>query len=124
MMEGTDTIVQLSEELVARLSEISSRLKYPVDAEIIYEGHTPIVGILLVAGRIKLVRGRRVRQVLERGALLGVPELLEKKAFEYTAQIQGGSEICYLDQSTIQEILRSDDEELISLFQGLIEATA
>lgn len=123
-MEGTDTIVQLSEELVARLSEISSRLKYPVDAEIIYEGHTPIVGILLVAGRIKLVRGRRVRQVLERGALLGVPELLEKKAFEYTAQIQGGSEICYLDQSTIQEILRSDDEELISLFQGLIEATA
>jgi CRP-like cAMP-binding protein len=124
MMKDIESIIHIPEELVSKLAKLSARLTYPVDAEIIYEGHTPIVAILLTKGRIKLVRGRRVRKILERGSLLGVPELMNNSPFEYTAQINRGSEIIYLDRSTIKEILEGTDPELAEIFVELLEQTA
>lgn len=113
------SIIQLCPDVVAKLRLKCVAMKYPVEADLIYEGHIPIVGILLLSGKIKLYRGRRLRQQIDQGHLLGVRELMHGLAFEYTARINPGSEICYLDKSTILELHDDDDRELSELISAL-----
>jgi len=119
MIKMKSSIIQLCTDNVAKLRKISVPMKYEVEADLIYEGHTPIVGILLLSGKIKLYRGRRLRQQLDKGHLLGVRELMLNLAFEYTARIIAGSEICYLDRSTMLELLEDEDERLSELISSL-----
>jgi CRP-like cAMP-binding protein len=119
MIKMKSSIIHLCPETVSKLQEKSVAMKYQVEVDMIYEGHIPIVGILLLFGRIKLYRGRRLKQQLDRGHLLGVRELMQGVPFEYTARICSGSEICYLDKSTILELLQHEDQELVELISSL-----
>lgn len=120
MIKESQSLIRLTPEQLEKLEESFPRLFYSVATDLVYEGHTPIVAVALLKGRIKLVKGRRVRDVLERGALLGVYELIHHLPFEHTVHILSGSEICYLDRSTLYELLNEEDHELNEVLEDLV----
>lgn len=106
----TDTIFRLEPAIIERLTSYAPPLIYTVDQEIHYEGHIPIVGYLLIDGQIKLTKNDRLKLVLEAGHLFGLPELMSGAPFDFTAKITRQSQICYLDRSTVLEIMDGEDQ--------------
>ncbi len=106
----TDTIFRLQPAIIERLKSYAPPLLYSIDQAIHYEGHIPIVGYLLLEGQIKLTRNDRLKLVLEAGHLFGLAELMNGISFDFTAKVSKQSRICYLDRSTVLEIMESEDQ--------------
>ena len=106
----TDTIFRLQPSVIKSLKSYAPPLVYSIDQEIHYEGHIPIVGYLILDGQIKLTKNDRLKLVLEAGHLFGLTELMNRMPFDFTAKVSKQSRICYLDRSTILEIMESEDQ--------------
>lgn len=96
------------------LSQFSEPRTYQTETEIIYEGHVPHAGFLLVEGSISFYRNKKLISKLESGSLFGIAELMAHTPFPYTAVITPGSKVAILDRSTVLE-LKNKAKELSQL---------
>lgn len=107
------SIIEVSPELMAKIINLSEGHKYTVDSHLYYEGQTPIVAYLLIAGEASLVKKRRKTIPIRRGSIFGLKELIQNEKSIYGAVIKSHSEVCFLDRSLINEIENLDkDHEL------------
>lgn len=80
--------------------------------DLIYKGHIPHAAYLLVDGGM-FIKDKGYQVPLEKGAVIGIDEILNNKPFRYDVIVEGGSEIIILDKSTICEL--SQDGHLHSI---------
>jgi CRP-like cAMP-binding protein len=89
---------------ISSLIQFSEPRVYNAETELIYQGHVPHAGFLLIEGTIRFLKNKKVIHEVETGGLFGVIELMGHKPFPYTAVITPGSKVAILDRSTILEL--------------------
>ena len=116
-MKKKPIITKLLQELIQTVSSVSSLKQYKNKADIIYKGHIPHSGFLLVDGRITLKSSRDKSFDIFNGSLIGVRELMNAEPFNFDAQIESNSSVYILDKSTVNEILFGENPLLKEVFQ-------
>lgn len=112
----------LTEHEIETICAHLSSIIYKRDANLIYKGHVPMVGHLLVDGEITFVKSSRPILKLKKGSVFGVKELIEGTPFPFNTQVSPETEVVILDRSTIQEILASGDKELQRILVDILSA--
>ncbi len=113
--------IELSSELIKKITSYFPSKKYKTQSHLFYEGQVPISGFLILDGSIQITHKRKLKKMLKAGYLLGVFELLNKKPIEISAEVYPDTEVCFLDKTTLLEVLKSPDNELFQLFKMFIE---
>ncbi|MGZ3788801.1 MAG: cyclic nucleotide-binding domain-containing protein [Bacteriovorax sp.] len=109
--------IKLENTVIAEILKHSPQKKFQVEAPLFYEGQIPIVAYLIIEGGISLFKKKKPRKTLKAGSLLGLKELLNNSPAELSAKVQADSTICFLDKSTIQEILHKENSLLALLLK-------
>ncbi|MFA6236356.1 MAG: cyclic nucleotide-binding domain-containing protein [Bacteriovorax sp.] len=109
--------IALENKIIAEITKFSPLMKFPADAPLFYEGQIPIVAYLLIDGCIHLFKKKKQKKSLKAGSLIGYSEMMNNSPSELTAQIQADSTVCFLDKSTIIEILKGDDSQLAAFLK-------
>ena len=99
-----------TDKVLKKLEGICTPREFKVETDLYYEGHTPVVAYLVLEGKVNLIKRKKVKVVAEKGVILGLKELMAHTPCNFGAKIQPNSKVCFLDKSTILEILNCDDE--------------
>jgi CRP-like cAMP-binding protein len=113
--------VKIENDLIDHVKHISQEKKFIVDSNLFYEGQVPIVAYLVVKGCIELFRNKKVKFSLNEGSIVGVKELLSHTPSKLSARVQADSVLCFLDKSTLKEIIDNPHSHLRTV---LSEASA
>ena len=114
-------IIEVSEEILEKIKSISESHTYTADSDLYYEGQIPVVAYLLLKGEVTLIKKRRKSIPIRHGSLFGLKELMRLEKSVYGAQIKAGSEVCFLNRSSINEIINLEiDEDLKAIFEDLL----
>ncbi|MBT6325773.1 MAG: cyclic nucleotide-binding domain-containing protein [Bdellovibrionales bacterium] len=109
-------MTKVPSNIIKDLDEIVSARLYRNNADIIYKGHIPHCGFLLLKGEITLTISKTEKIILDSGSLIGVRELMQSDPIGFDVKISSNSSVLILDRSTVDEILKSDNEGLKELF--------
>lgn len=96
------------------------KIEVRFESTIIYQGHTPHAGYLLLEGEAILCKKNRPLQKLQNRSLIGVEELLEHKPFKWDLKLKPGSKLIVLDKSTVKEILENQEHKAHQYLNSLI----
>lgn len=116
--------IELSSDLLDKIATFFPSKKFKTQSHLFYEGQIPISGYLIIDGSIQVSHKKKFKKILNSGYLLGINELLNKKPIHLSAEAFPNTEICFLDKTTLQEILNGADAELLELFNSLLEKAA
>lgn len=113
--------VKIENDLINQIKILSQEKKFFVDSHLFYEGQVPIVAYLVVKGCIELFKNKKVKFSLNEGCIVGVKELLNHTPSKLSARVQADSVLCFLDKSTLKEIIDNPQSHLRNI---LTEANA
>ena len=111
--------IKIQQPLIDIIKDKGNIHTYSVQSDLFYEGQTPIVAYLILEGKINLVKGKKVKLILEKHHLIGVKELMEHLPSRYGAKIMPNTKVSFLDRSTILEILEHKDCDLETFLNEL-----
>lgn len=112
---GTNQSIKLENEFISEIKKFSQETKFSTSSTLYYEGQIPIVAYLLIEGSIHLLKNNKIKKILKPGTLIGLNELMTNSPSKLSAQVQAESVLCFLDKSTLIEIIKYQNNEL-SLF--------
>jgi CRP-like cAMP-binding protein len=113
--------IELNSDLIDKITDYFPSKKFKSQSHLFYEGQIPISGYLVLDGSIQVSYKKKFKKMLNAGYLIGVAELLNKKPIQLSAEAFPNTEICFLDRTTLLEIFKGHDVELVALFKALIE---
>jgi signal-transduction protein with cAMP-binding, CBS, and nucleotidyltransferase domain len=118
-MKETQTLLTATEiEAIKKESEV---LTITSDFDIVYENHIPSTGVVLLSGKIELIKGDdRLR--IEPHHMLGVKELLNEEPSTYGFRIKADSQVVLIGKSTILNSLKDKKSQLFRLFKECLNA--
>ena len=109
-------VTRVPVNVISELKKIVQQRRYKRDADIIYKGHVPHCGFLLLEGEITLRLSKTKILTLNKCSLIGIRELMNAEPFKFDAYIKSDSKVYILDRSTVNELLKSENEKLKALF--------
>jgi CRP-like cAMP-binding protein len=112
--------LDLNNHLIKNLLRHFEEKRIQVDQQIVYRGHIPFAGILLLDGQIVASNTRTTRE-FNTGALIGVKELMEGNPLKYTIEVKSGSTIMILDRTSLVDLGDAKDKAAQEIF---LEITA
>jgi len=115
-MSNVQQFTKVPFSIIKDLDEIVSARLYRNDADVIYKGHVPHCGFLLLEGQITLTISKTKKVVLNSGSLIGVRELMNSDPIAFDVNISSNSSVLILDRSTVDDILKSNNEGIKDLF--------
>ena len=113
--------IELSSDLIDKITSYFPSKKFKTQSHLFYEGQIPISGYLVLDGSIQVSYKKKFKKMLNAGYLIGVAELLKKQPIKISAEAFPNTEICFLDKTTLLELFKEHDNELVELFKALIE---
>ncbi len=119
-MSVTKTI-KLDPKLVSEIIKFSPVRKFSTLSPLFYEGQVPIVAYLIISGSVVLSKNKKVRSVVNEGHIIGLNELMSHSPSKLCAEVSPDSTLCFLDKSTMLEIINHEKSELSKFFARLTE---
>lgn len=116
-----DSIIRFDPKIIEMIEYHGGQLDCHTDMTLFYEGHIPIVVYLLKSGRIEVGQGKKKLFQLSPGETLGLNEFYQKCPSLFWAQAQKGSELIYIDKSTLNELIDNGPkkiQEVLSMALG------
>jgi CRP-like cAMP-binding protein len=113
--------IEISPEQVEEIQNHFSSKKFKSQSYLFYEGQIPISGYLIVDGTVQISTKNKFKKILTNGSIIGVRELLKKEPIMMSAEVFPNTELCFLDKSTMQEILDNEDQELSKVLKDIFE---
>lgn len=110
-MSKTNTI-KLESNAISEIKKLSKQTKFSISSPLFYEGQIPIVAYFLLDGCIKLFKNKKIKKILKPGSLIGLNELMTNSPAKLSAHVQAESILCFLDKSTIQEMIHKENSSL------------
>ena len=104
--------IKLENKDIVEIKKLSPQKKYSTCSPLFYEGQIPIVAYLLIDGCIQLLKNKKIKKILKPGSLIGLNELMTNTPSKLAAMVQPESTLCFLDKSTILEILHDNKSAL------------
>jgi CRP-like cAMP-binding protein len=117
-------LIRLDKEHIEKIKEITQKQVFTNQSPLFYEGQTPVVALLILDGAVNLMKNRKVKSTLRSGALIGLKELMSNMPSSVSAEAQPNTAVCFLDKSTILEIINQDQNDLSLIFKNICEAKA
>lgn len=108
--------IKLSPAFIEKIKEICPVKKFSLTSPLFYEGQTPVVAYLVVEGSVVLFKKKKVKNVVKPGSLIGLKELVTNSPSRMTAEVSAESTLCFLDKSTMLEVMNLENSELPNLF--------
>lgn len=115
------TQITLDKLNIAKLQNLCESHTFSIPTTLFYQGQVPIVAYLVIDGIVNLTKNKKLKSAVKPGGIIGVGELIKKTKSSVTAVAQANTTICYLDRSTVQDILNNTDSEFAILFQDVVE---
>ena len=109
--------IKLESKIISEIEEISQQKKISITSPLFYEGQIPIVAYLLLDGCIQLLKNKKIKKNVKPGSLIGLNELMTNTPAKLSAFVQAESTLCFLDKSTIQDIISHQNSSLASLLK-------
>jgi CRP-like cAMP-binding protein len=113
--------IEISKDLMKKIISFFPSKKYKLSTTLFYEGHIPISGYLIIDGSIQISTKKKFKKLLQKGALVGFYDLVNKKPSIIKAEVFPNTEICYLDKTTVIEMSKNADPELSLFMKEIIE---
>lgn len=117
-MNYTYEVTKIPNNLIVDLNKFVSRREYKRDADIIYKGHIPQSGFLLIDGCIELQFSKTKMIKIDDASIIGVRELMNSEPFKFKVSIRSNSLVYILDKSTVIELLECNNTELNQLISN------
>ncbi len=102
--------IDIEDKILNQLQDRGEHITYTAASNLFYEGQVPVVAYLIVSGNIHLIKNKKIKHTVGPGSLIGVKELMNNEAVNYSAIIMPGSDICFLSRSDFYEIIECQDE--------------
>jgi len=115
-MNDSNQKLKIPETLIKTILDIARPLKYSSSTNLFYSGQTPIVAYLLLNGLIHFTKNGKVVGTFTRGSVIGLKELMTNSPISVDAQILPGTEVCFIDRSTILGILKESGQTPLKEF--------
>lgn len=77
--------------MIKVLKEFVSSREYKSDTDIIYKGHIPYSGFLLIDGCIELEFSKKKMIIIDDASIIGVRELMNSELFKFKVSIRSNS---------------------------------
>lgn len=113
--------IKLDPKLVSEIKEFSPVRKFSATSPLFYEGQVPIVAYLIISGSVVLSKNKKVRSIIKEGNIIGLNELMTHSPSKLSAEVSPESTLCFLDRSTMLEIINHEKSELSHFFARLTE---
>lgn len=113
--------IKLDNETISEIKEILPFQKINTPSPLFYEGQIPNVAYLLIEGTIELLKNKKIKKKLKPGHLIGLNELMSNTPSQLTANAQAESVLCYLDKSTVIDMIKDDQTSLSHFLKKEIE---
>jgi len=117
-------LVKLDKSFIEEIQTIAPVKMFQANSPLFYEGQTPIVAYLIVDGVVNLTKNKKIKTTLRSGSLLGVKELMSNSPSSMSAEALAHTKVCFLDKSTIKEIIHTHTDELGEFFKRICELKA
>jgi signal-transduction protein with cAMP-binding, CBS, and nucleotidyltransferase domain len=114
-------ITKVPQNIIKELDEIVFAQHYRNSAAIIYKGHIPNSGFLLLDGQISLSISKTKNVVLNIGSLIGIRELMNSIPIEFDVNISSDSSVLILDRSSVNDIFNGGNKKLKEIFLNEIK---
>jgi CRP-like cAMP-binding protein len=118
------TLVTLDRKNIEKLKQLCPTHIITSPTNLFYQGQVPIVAYLIIDGIVNLNKNKKLKSVVTAGGIIGIKELIRHTPSSVTAEAQANTTICYLDRSTVHDIIQNSDATLASFFQDLFESLA
>ncbi len=114
-------LIKLDKTIIEKIQTVAPIKVFQTNSPLFYEGQTPIVAYLIVDGSVNLIKNKKIKTTLRNGSLIGVKELMSHSPSSVSAEAMAHTKVCFLDKSTIKEIIQTQSSELSMLFQNICE---
>ncbi len=118
------TIIKLEKKQIEKLKQICRIQTLVNPTPLFYQGHVPMVAYLVLDGAVNLTKNKKLKTIVRSGGVIGAKELITHSPSTVTAEAHSNTTVCYLDRSTVQDIMNNGDPELSHLFQEYFESHA
>lgn len=116
MRSNKAEVINVSEKTIKKLIKYGHVHTFSVESDLFYEGQIPFVAYLILDGRVQFSKRRRNKGFTGKGSLIGLRELYFHSPSSITAKVFPETKICYLDRSTILEIIECNNDPEFSTF--------
>lgn len=103
--------IKLENHIISEIKRLSPQKKFTSTAPLFYEGQVPIVAYLILEGCVQLMKNKKIKKILKPGSLIGLSEMMTNAPSKLTAQVQADTTLCFLDKSTIKELMHHEADE-------------
>lgn len=97
-------IEEVTPKQFEELSKLTDCRFYKEESILIYEGHTPFVGYVLVDGKVEILKKNKIVSTISPLTLFAVNELINHAPVNFTVRVSPESKVLIMDKSTIHEI--------------------
>lgn len=108
----------LTEAEIVTIKEQVEVLKINNDFDIVYENHVPSAGVVLLSGKIELIKDGKYQKVTPHH-IFGVKEIIHEEPSEYGLRVMANSEIALIGKSMIIKSLQDKKSQLFELLNKL-----
>ena len=113
--------IELNADLLEKIHQFFPSKKYKTQSHLFYEGQIPISGYLILDGSIKISKKKKLKKILSAGSVIGVDELIEKKPVDVSAEVYPNTELCFIDKTTLLEIIKKETLDLSKTLKKVFE---
>lgn len=114
-----EKIYPLNSAQIKALKDGFEILTFPSDFDLVYENQVPNAGIALIEGKVELIRNAKVEEVIQKGHLFGIHQLLAGTPVGLGCRVKANSKIILLGKSDLMNF--SEDKK--SQFHEFFETT-
>lgn len=116
-----NTLVKIDKRSIEKLKKVCPVKTIPESTQLLYQGHVPIVAYLVIDGAINLIKNKKKKSTILPGEVIGVKELLTDTPSSVTAETSAEAIVCYLDRSTLLDIIENDESKLSKYFLEILD---
>lgn len=114
--------IKVAPAFIDKIKEISPSRKYTHNSPLFYEGQIPIVAYLVIDGSVILSKKKKTKNIIHSGHLIGLNELMNHSPSKLNAEVSAESTLCFLDKSTMQELLKMENSDLPGMLLKMTES--
>lgn len=95
----------LTQKDISILGQAFETLVFPNDFDLIYENHVPTAGLVLIEGKLELLKKSKTKIEITDPHLLGISELQDGSPFPYGCRVKANSKVMLIGKSQISKIM-------------------
>lgn len=111
---------ELSVNEISVLKEMFEPETFASDFDLVYESQVPNTGLVLLSGKISMLKRKKVMGTILPGTLLGVHHLISNVPSKVGIRILGNSEVIMIHKSAILEALDDKNSELFKIIKEVV----